>query len=187
MKKLLMAVAVVMMSAPFAFAQEKGQVQFGLGGSLFTSSKLKASGSKSLSEISPAVNIRYFMADNIGIDGGLQIVKFGGDPAKAAGIDKLALNLMVGGRYYYYHQDKMSLNGGVDLGIGLGDGAKQFDDKGKEKSPIDLKITAAEFEYWPMEGGAISADLFYALNGLNLGDNGISQFGIGLGIKIRIK
>lgn len=187
MKKLTMFVVALFAITASTFAQEKGQMQFGLGGYLFSSEKAKASGSKAMSEISPGAEVRYFVADKIGIDGGLQIVKYGGDPAKAAGIDKLAMYLMVGGRYYYWQQDKMRLNGGLDFMIGLGDGAKAFDDKGKEQSPMDLKITAAEFEYWPMDGGALFADLFYAMNGLNLGDFGTSQFGVGLGIKIRLQ
>lgn len=189
MKKLTMILSLVALFAftANAFAQTKGETQFGLNGYLFASEKGNGSGAKAMTAITPAATVRYMFMDKIGIDGGLEIVKYGGDPAKAAGIDKLALNLLVGGRYYYYAKDKMRVNGGLDLGIGLGDGAKRFDDKGKEQSPMDLTITLAELEYWPMEGGAVTGDLFYAMNGLNLGDAGTTAFGIGLGIKIRIK
>lgn len=186
MKKLTMILSLVVLFAftASAYAQTKGETQFGLGGSLFTSEKAKASGSKSATEITPAATVRYMFMDKIGIDGALGIKK--GNKYSTIGKD-LGLNLGLGGRYYYYAKDKMRVNGGLDLGFGLGKGAKRADDKGKMVAPMDLKITAAELEYWPMEGGAVTGDLFYAMNGLNLGDAGTTGFGIGLGIKIRIK
>lgn len=189
MKKLAMLLSLIAMVAltTNVFAQEKGQIQFGLGGYLFASEKAKASGAKAISAITPAATVRYFVADKIGIDGGLSITKYGGDPAKALGIDKLGLTLLLGGRYYYWGQDKMKLNGGLDFEMFMGDFYKTMDDKGKEKSPMSLYITPAEFEYWPMEGGAVTTSLFYHMNGLNLGDNGTNAFGLELGIKIRLK
>ncbi len=187
MKKLTMFVVALFAITASTFAQEKGQMHLGIGGNLFASSKGKASGSKSESEISPGAEVRYFVADNIGINGGLQIVKFGGDAAKDGGYDKLAMYVTVGGRYYWMAKDKMRFNSGLDIMMGLGDGAKALDDKGKEQSPMDLGITLVELEYWPMDGGALYGDLFYNMEGLNLGDAGSNAFGIGLGIKVRFK
>lgn len=190
MKKLTMILSLVVLFAftASAYAQTKGETQFGLGGNLFVSEKGKASGAKSGSEISPVVSVRYLVADKIGVDAGLGITKLGGEPWKSLGMDKMGIDLMLGGRYYYYSKDKMRVNGGLDLMIAMGKLNEAFDDKGKKVStPMSLKITAAELEYWPMEGGAITGDLFYSMNGLNLGDNGSNAFGIGLGVKIRIK
>ena len=187
MKKLTIFVVALFAFTASTFAQEKGQMHLGIGGNLFASSKGKASGSKSASEISPAVDVRYFFMDNIGLNGGLAIEKQGGDAAKAAGTDKLGIHIMVGGRYYWMAKDKMRFNSGLDIMMGLGDGAKALDDKGKEQSPMDLGITLAELEYWPMDGGALYGDLFYNMEGLNLGDAGANAFGIGLGIKVRFK
>lgn len=190
MKKLTMILSLVMLFAFTAntFAQTKGEVQFGLGGNLFVSEKQKFSGAKSGSEISPMVNVRYMFMDKIGFDGGLGIVKLGGEPWKSLGVDEMGWDLMLGGRYYYYAKDKMRVNGGLDLMVHGGKLNEGVDDKNKKVStPMDLKLTLAELEYWPMEGGAVTGDLFYAMNGLNLGDNGSTAFGIGLGVKIRIK
>lgn len=185
MKKITMLSLAMLLVAATAFAQEKGETQFGLSGNLFTSYKGKASGSKSVSEITPSANFRYLMTNKIGLDGGLGIKK-GNKYNTKIGKD-LGINLMVGGRYYYYSKDKMRIDGGLNLTMGLGKGAKELNDKGKLTAPMSLKITAAELEYWPMEGGAITGDLFYDMHGLNLGDGGSNGFGVGLGVKIRLK
>ena len=145
MKKLAMLLSLIAMVAltTNVFAQEKGQIQFGLGGYLFASEKAKASGAKAISAITPNATVRYFVADKIGIDGGLSIVKYGGDPAKALGIDDLGFTLLLGGRYYYWGQEKMKLNGGLDFEMFMGDYYKTCDDKGKEKSPMSLYFTPA--------------------------------------------
>jgi hypothetical protein len=179
MKKLLLAVATLVLYSATAVAQEKGETQFSLGGSLFESEKLKASGADAVTTISPSVGVRYLITDKVGIDGDLTFISITDQDA--------AIFIGAGGRYYYYSQEKMRLNGGINARIGLGDGAKRLDDKGDEQSPIDLTITLAELEYWPMEGGAITAAGFFGLNGLNLGDFGSTAFGVNLGIKIRIK
>ncbi|MBL7993848.1 outer membrane beta-barrel protein [bacterium] len=190
MKKLTMILSLVVLFAftASAYAQTKGETQFGLNGPLFENSKPKFSGAKSGTVMSPQANVRYLVTDKIGVNVGLAILKYSGEPFKTFGIDKMGINLGLGGRYYYYAKDKMRINGGLDLDLGFGKLNESFDDKGKKVStPMSLKITAAELEYWPMEGGAITGDLFYAMDGLNLGDNGSTGFGIGLGVKIRIK
>jgi len=184
MKKMTMIAALMLLMVASAFAQTKGETQFGLGGYLFRSDKGKASGSKSATIITPSANIRYIIADKIGIDGMLEIRK--GNKYSSIGKD-LGMQLGVGGRYYYYAKDKMRIDGGLDLTMGLGKGAKELNDKGKETAPLSLTITGAELEWWPMEGGALTGNLFYEMHGLNLGDGGSNGFGIGMGIKIRIK
>jgi hypothetical protein len=187
MKKLAMVLSLVAMVAltTSAFAQEKGQIQFGLGGTLLTSEKSRMSGAKSAMVIYPMVEGRYFVADKIGIDGGLGIQK--GNKYSIFGKD-IGIDFMVGGRYYYWGQDKMHLNAGLDLGLGFGKARETSDDKGKKVSmPMDIRLALTEFEYWPMEGGAISATAFFDYNGLNKGKAGTTGFGIDLGIKIRIK
>lgn len=185
MKKLTMILSLVVLFAftASAYAQTKGETQFGLGGSLYESVKGKASGSKSQSLIAPNASVRYLVMDKIGVNGSLGITKFGGSGAPSG----TALDLGLGGRYYYYAKDKMRVNGGLDLMFFLGKLNETLDDKNKKANPYSLSITAAEVEYWPMEGGAVYGDLHYNLNGLNLGDNGSTGFGIGLGVKIRIK
>ncbi len=182
MKKLTMILSLVMLFALAAntFAQTKGETQLAIGGSLYENTKGRASGSTSSYMIFPAAVGRYMFTDKIGIDGGLGFFK-------GKNVD-LGIDLLIGGRYYYYAKDKMKVNGGLDIGIGLGKGNETFDDKLKKVSmPIDLTLTLAELEYWPMEGGALYGDLFYMMEGLNRGDAGSNSFGIGLGVKVRIK
>lgn len=187
MKKLAMVLSLVAMVALTSnvFAQEKGQIQFALGGTLMTSEKARVSGANSAMVIYPVATGRYFVADKIGIDGGLAIQK--GNKYSVFG-KELGIDLMLGGRYYYWGQDKMKLNAGLDLMFGMGKARETLDDKGKKVSmPMDIRVALTEFEYWPMEGGAISAEAFFDYNGLNLGKAGTNAFGIDLGIKIRIK
>lgn len=180
MKKAVMLAAMLVMACG-VFAQSKGETQVGIGGNLYASDKGKASGSKASTVINPSANVRYLMADKIGINVGLGIEK-----RNQGG--KLGIDLGLGGRYYYYAKDKMRVNGGLDLAIGLGKGRETFDDKGKKVSmPMSLNITLAELEYWQMEGGALTGNVYYAMNGLNRGDAGSNGFGLGLGIKIRWK
>lgn len=178
MKKLVL-LAVALISVTNAFAQTKGETQFMMAGWLYDNSKSNASGASSSWSTLPAVGVRYYMADKIGIDGGLMY--FDGKGADAG------FSLMGGAHYTYFAQDKLRVNGGVALVLNLGKGNQTFDDKGKKAQPMDILIDVAEAEYWPMEGGAMYGNLYYNLNGINLGDAGSKSFGIGLGIKIRIK
>lgn len=176
---LLGLVAILAMTAE-TFAQSAGEVQGVLGSALYVNVKGRASGSSSSYVISPYAAGKYMYTDKIGIDGGLQIIK-------GKNVD-LALYPQFGASYYYYGQDKMRVNGGVLLTVGLGSGAETTDDKGKKVSvPIDISIIPAQIEWWPMEGGAFFANVFYTMEGLNRGDAGSNSFGIGLGTKIRLK
>lgn len=162
-----------------AFAQEKGEIDFAMGGVLFDSYKGKWDNAEGVTTIAPAVWGRYFVIDKLGVNLGLGF-------KKVTDLDA-AIDLTLGGRYFYWGQDKMRVGGGLDLYMGLGEGNKRMNDKGKLTAPMSLGIYPAEFQYWPMEGGALYGSPYFVMDGLNLGDAGATQFGVELGILIRIK
>lgn len=178
MKKITMLSLVMLLVATTAFAQEKGELNFSMGGGL-VSSKNRFSGSKSSTNFVQALSFGYLMNEKVQLDAGVSYIDFDG-------FDDSYFDLMLGGRYYYFSKEKMRLNGGLDLDIGFGYNA--FDDKGKKvSSPIDIIITPIEFQYWPMEGGALFVNGNFTYGGLNLGDTGANSFGINTGVMIRLK
>ncbi len=181
MKKLAMLLSLIAMVAMTTsiFAQEKGTIDFAIGGPLFESAKGKWSGAEGVTTIAPAVWGRYFVIDNLGINAGLGFTKITDIDAK--------IDLLLGGRYFYWAKDKMKVGGGLDLAMFMGSGNKVPNDKGKLTNPMSVGIYPAEFQYWPMEGGALYGSPFFEMRGMNLGKAGTNAFGIDLGIMIRIK
>ena len=176
MKKLTMILSLVVLFAftASAYAQTKGETDVTIGGDLFKNTN-KSIGTS----FSPNVMVGYYFMDKIRLDAGLGYNKAkGGD----AGIP-----IMIGARYSYYAKDKMRINGGLDLNYGLGKGNVVLDDKAKAVNPMSLKITLADAEYWPMEGGALTAGLFYSMNNLNVSGGDSGSFGVGLGVLVRFK
>ncbi len=174
MKKLLLAVAVLF--ATSAFAQpDKGMMEFGLGGSLFANhSEAK------VSEISPGASLGYFLTPAIEVGGELAVLKFGGDGA--SGMDKFSARVGAFGAYHFATQAKMwpYATLGVDMGIGDGPLGKG----GGDDSPLNVG-GGVGIKYWPMEGGAIVAEVNFTKTMPKALKE--TRIGIDLGILIRLK
>lgn len=146
--------------ASSVFAQT-GNITLGIGGNLFDRYSPKKG--KASSTIAPNANGTYMFTDKIGIDG---IVGYNKPSSGSSSV-----TIGAGARYYFWAQDKMHANAGLDAEVVSGGGG------------TNLKAFG-EAEYWPMEGGALFADVYYKMD--DLGDAG-SRLGIGLGVKVRIK
>jgi len=181
----------------FSYSQKKGQVNLGLGSGLFNFSTLNTgisgtlfnvsgggSGSSSSTSSSFSFLVGYFPIDKLRIDGGLSIVAFEGSDA--------LMYFNLGGRYFYYSGKKVKLNGGVSANFGITSATERtvssnsFFSAPERRKPINLSITPFEFQFWPLEGGALTTDFTYTRVFLNGDNQSESSYGINVGLLIRL-
>jgi hypothetical protein len=179
----LMALSTV---APKAAAQRKGELDLGLAGDIFESTKIRKAGSATSTVSSPAILLGYYVGDKIRLDGEFSIL-FGEAPDAAEGAANLAIPMAVGVRYAFWRHGHLRLNGGVALETILGSAGKLANTRGQLKTPFEFALVPAELQWWPMEGGAVTVTSFYEVGGLNLGNVGQNSYGIKLGLLIRLK
>jgi hypothetical protein len=167
-------------------AQEKGELDFGLGGDVFESAKARQPGALGSTVSSPSVLLGYYVTDKLRLDG--DVVAIVGEAAGAPeGAGDLALELLFGARYTYWAKGNVRLNSGLAIETIQGEGGKKPDAKGVLKSPFEFIVVPAELQWWPMKGGAITLSSFYEIGGLNLGRVGENSYGVKLGLLIRLK
>ncbi len=173
MKKLLLAVAVLFTTTAFA-QPDKGMVEFSLGGPLFASLS-----EAEVSQIGPAAGVGFFLTPAIEVGGELAILKFGGDNAFN---DKFSAQIGAFGAYHFAAKEKMwpYAKVGVDLGIGDGPLGKA----GGDDAPFNI-MGGVGIKYWPMEGGAITAEVNFTKTSPSAIKE--TRIGVDLGILIRLK
>lgn len=203
--KFLIPLFVFLMTG-LVYPQMKGQVHLGLGSGLINFSTFNTGISGSLynnfSEGSETDNTRgsssfsflvgYFPINNLRADGGFSINAFE--------YTEPAIYFNLGARYFYYSNKKIMLNGGLSANFGISTGAERsaylgetynsygyYESVYESRKPINLSITPFEFQFWPLEGGALTADFTYSWLFLNGGDNNKEKsFGINVGLLIRL-
>lgn len=188
-----------------SYPQLKNQVHFGLGSALFNYSTFNTGISGSLynnySSGSESDNTRgsssfsflvgYFPINKLRADGGFSI--------NALKNSEPAIYFNLGARYFYYSDKKILLNGGISANFGISTGTERtasnegsYNSYGYEydyesKKPINLSITPIEFQFWPLEGGALTADFTYTWLFLNGGDqDNEKSYGLNVGLLIRL-
>lgn len=199
MKNLFVVLAIVICTSVNSFSQKKGEINLGLGSSIINYSFLstgvngslfnnisRSSGSSSSSS-SFSFLLGFFPANNFRLDGGMGINMLDGSDA--------AIYFDIGGRYFYYTNKKISLNGGIYANFGLTTGTERYVQNTEDgfytyenKKPINLGIIPIEFQYWPLEGGALTTNVNYTRAFLNGGSGtGENVFGVDIGLLIRLK
>lgn len=173
MKKLLLAVAVLFTTGAYA-QPDKGMVEFSLGGPLFASFS-----EAEVSQIGPAAGVGFFLTPAIEVGGSLAVEKFGGD---GAGNDKFGARIGGFGAYHFAAKEKMWPYAKVGVALGIGDGrlGKNLGDD----APFDI-MGGVGIKYWPMEGGAITAEVNFTKTSPSAIKE--TRIGVDLGILIRLK
>ena len=182
----VLAATIVLATCRLAAAQQKGEIDFALGGDVFESAKARLPGATGSTVSSPSMTVGYFVTDKVRLDG--TVAATVGEAAGAAeGEGDLALEVIVGARYSYWKKGNLRLNSGIGIETIQGPGGKKPNVSGTLKSPFEFIVVPAELQWWPMKGGAVTLSSFYEVGGLNLGKAGENSYGVKLGLLIRLK
>ena len=195
---------IILFISGISYPQTKGQVHFGLGsavinfstaagntgntGSLFNNYESGSESDESTGSSSFSFLVGYFPINKLRLDGGFSINALkGADPA---------VYFNFGGRYFYYSKKKIMFNGGLSANFGLSNGTERVaysensnynEYESNLKQPVNINIIPFEFQYWPFEGGALTADFTYTWVFVNGGDqNKEKSYGINVGLLIRL-
>lgn len=175
MKKLLLAVAVLFTTGAYA-QPDKGMVEFSLGGPLFASFS-----EAEVSQIGPAAGVGFFLTPAVEVGGKLAILKFGGDGAGAPAED-FSAQIGAFGAYHFAAKEKMWPYAKVGVDLGIGDGL--LGKRGGDDAPFNI-MGGVGIKYWPMEGGAITAEVNFTKTSPSAIKE--TRIGVDLGILIRLK
>ena len=99
-------VSIALATYRTAGAQQRGEVDFGLGGDVFESAKARQPGATGSTVSSPSVLVGYYVTDKLRLDGNVAATV--GEAAGAVeGEGDLALELIVGARYSYWKKGNL--------------------------------------------------------------------------------
>jgi len=174
-----MSIAVLLIVSAAAFAFDQGEIHGSIGGYVFRTITNRAT-DDSETYFDHNFRVGYFVTNMLRLDLILTLDNLNGD-------QDFGMDAGPGARYFYYDSGLFSLGSGADFIVGVGDGRQAFNEDGDEVTPLAVDIIGLEGQIWPMEGGAFTASLSYRINNLSGGDIGTNEFGVNLGMVIRIK